>query len=186
MNFLRTRNLSVLIVVFAVCAAFAGVGMTPQIVYQEAFQVVGIEASTNNAKESGPDAIIGKLWQQFLGQNLLDKIPDRVDQSIIAVYTDYATDANGQYTFVLGAKVKPVPDPVLPEGMVVKPFPPDDMPSSPQTAGRSRRLSWKPGSRFGLTTNPRQTVSERIVPTSKSTTSAPPIPVMRRWIFTSA
>src|SRR5271167_4964120 len=127
MNSLRTRNLAVLLVPFTVAfgvyAAFAGVSVTPTIVYQEAFQVVGIEASTNNAKEAGPDAIIGKLWQQFLSQNLLNKIPDRVDQSIIAVYTDYISDANGQYTFVLGAKVKPVPNPVLPEGMVVKTVP---------------------------------------------------------------
>jgi predicted transcriptional regulator YdeE len=121
------RHLAVLLVAFtvafAVYAAFAGVNVTPQIVYQEAFQVVGIEASTNNAKEAGPDAIIGKLWQQFLSQNLLNKIPDRVDQSFFAVYTDYATDANGQYTLVLGAKVKPVPNPVVPEGMVVKTVP---------------------------------------------------------------
>jgi len=86
----------------------------------ESFQVVGIEASTNNAKESGPDAIIGKLWQQFLSQNLLDKIPDKIDQSIIAVYTDYATDWNGEYTFILGAKIRPIPNPALPEGMIVK------------------------------------------------------------------
>src|SRR5271167_1340766 len=127
MNSLRARHLAVLFVASRVAlgayAAFAGVDLTPHIVYQESFQVVGIEASTNNAKESGPDAIIGKLWQQFLSQNLLNKIPDRVDQSIIAVYTDYATDANGQYTFVLGAKVRPIPDPVLPEGMVVKTVP---------------------------------------------------------------
>src|SRR5271157_1226221 len=123
MNSLRTRHLAVLLVVFAVYAAVAGVDVTPQIVYQQSFQVVGIEASTNNAKEAGPDAIIGKLWQQFLSQNLLNKIPDKVDQSIIAVYTDYASDANGQYTFVLGAKVRPVPNPVVPEGMVVKTVP---------------------------------------------------------------
>jgi predicted transcriptional regulator YdeE len=110
-------------VVFAVYTAVAGIGVTPQIVQQQAFQVVGITASTNNAKESGPDGIIGKLWQQFLSQGLLKQIPDKVDQSIIAVYADYVTDANGQYTFVLGAKVKPVPNPVVPEGMVVKTVP---------------------------------------------------------------
>lgn len=124
MNVLRTRYRRALpvafTVAFAVYAAFAGVGLTPQIVKQESFQMVGITASTNNQKESGSDAIIGQLWQQFLSEGLLNRIPDRVDQSIIAVYTDYATDANGQYTFVLGAKIKPIPTPTLPEGMVVK------------------------------------------------------------------
>jgi predicted transcriptional regulator YdeE len=87
------------------------------------FQVIGIAASTNNAKEAGPDAIIGKQWQRFFSEGLLNKIPDRVDQSIIAVYTDYSSDANGQYTIILGAKVKPLPNPVIPEGMVVKTVP---------------------------------------------------------------
>ena len=100
--------------------AFAGVGLTSQIVNHESFRVVGITASTNNEKESGPDAVIGKLWAQFLSEGLLNRIPDKIDQSIIAVYTDYATDADGQYTFVLGAKVKLIPTPTLPEGMVVK------------------------------------------------------------------
>jgi predicted transcriptional regulator YdeE len=124
MNSLRTRYFRAVLVAFTVVlsvyACFAGVGLTPRIVDQESFKLVGITASTNNQKESGPDAIIGKLWQQFLSEGLLTKIPDRVDQSIIAVYTDYATDANGQYTFILGAKVKPIPTPTLPEGMVVK------------------------------------------------------------------
>jgi predicted transcriptional regulator YdeE len=123
MKALRTPRLVVFLFVFAVYVAFAGVDVTPRIVDHEAFQVVGIEASTNNAKESGPDAIIGKLWRQFLSESLLNRIPDRVDQSIIAVYTDYISDAKGQYTFVLGAKVKPVPTPVVPEGMVVKTVP---------------------------------------------------------------
>jgi predicted transcriptional regulator YdeE len=124
MNSLRTSYFRVVLAAFtaasAMYAAFAGIGMTPHIVDQESFQVIGITASTNNQKESGPDAIIAKLWQQFLSEGLLNRIPDRVDQSIIAVYTDYVTDANGQYTLVLGAKVKPIPIPKLPEGMVVK------------------------------------------------------------------
>ena len=95
----------------------------PKIVDQPPFQVEGIAASTNNAKEAGPDAIIGKQWQRFLSGDLLDKIPNRVDQSIIAVYTDYTSDANGEYTVILGAKVKPGPNPTIPDGMVVKTVP---------------------------------------------------------------
>jgi predicted transcriptional regulator YdeE len=125
MNSLRhCRSLLLaLMVVLAAYVAFARIDVTPRIVYQEEFQVVGIEASTNNTKEAGQDAIIGKLWQQFLSEGLLNKIPGRVDHSIIAVYTDYATDWRGQYTFILGAKVQPVPNPVIPEGMVVKTVP---------------------------------------------------------------
>ena len=106
-----------------VCIALAEVSVKPTIVERESFQVIGTEASTNNAKEAGPDAIIGKHWQQFLGQGLLRQIPDRVDDNILAVYTDYASDANGQYSFILGARVKPIPDPKIPPGMVVKTIP---------------------------------------------------------------
>lgn len=127
MNSLYARHVSILLiastVTFVGYAAFAGVGLKPQIVSQESIQVIGIAASTNNAKESGPDAIIGKLWQRFLSESVLSKIPDKVEQSIYAVYTDYASDANGQYTLVLGAKVRPLPNPTLPEGMVVKTVP---------------------------------------------------------------
>jgi len=127
MNALRGRQVSVLLVALAVVfgghAASAESDLTPRIVYQQEFQVIGITASTSNAKEVGPDAILGKLWQQFLSQHLLNQIPDRADQNIIVVYTDYASDWNGQYTFILGAKVQPVPNPVVPEGMVVKTVP---------------------------------------------------------------
>jgi predicted transcriptional regulator YdeE len=102
---------------------FPEVSLQPRIVEVKPFQVVGISVSTNNAKEAGPDAVIGKQWQRFYGDHLLDKIPDRIDQDVLAVYTDYASDANGQYTFILGARVKPVPVPVLPEGMIVKAIP---------------------------------------------------------------
>ena len=127
MNSLRACDLFVLLFTFAAAlvgyAAIVEAGLIPQIVSQESFQVVGITASTNNKKESGPDAIIGKLWQHFISEGVLNRIPDKVDQSILAVYTDYATDANGQYTLVLGAKVRPIPNPSLPPGMVVKTVP---------------------------------------------------------------
>ena len=111
------------IVGMMVCIALGEVSVKPTIVERETFQAIGTQVSTNNSKEAGPDAIIGKQWQQFLSQGLLRQIPDRVDDNILAVYTDYATDANGQYTFILGARVKPIPDPKIPSGMVVKTVP---------------------------------------------------------------
>lgn len=97
--------------------------MTPTIVEMKSFQVVGLWTSTSRDKEQTPDAIIAKEWKRFLSENLLEKIPDRIDQQVIAVYTDFATDARSQYSFILGAKVRPVPNPVIPEGMVVKTVP---------------------------------------------------------------
>ncbi len=97
--------------------------MQPRIVEEKPFQMVGISVNTNNAKEGGPDAVIGKQWHSFMSEGLLNQIPARIDQSIIAVYTDYTSDANGEYTFIIGAKVRPVPNPEIPTGMVAKAVP---------------------------------------------------------------
>jgi predicted transcriptional regulator YdeE len=37
-------------------------------------------------------------------ENLAAQIPDKTDSSILAVYTDYASDQDGEYTFVIGAR----------------------------------------------------------------------------------
>ncbi len=78
--------------------------------------MIGIETRTNNTQEADGNGAIPKQWQRLFMENLLNRIPDRVDQSIVAVYTEYASDWNGDYTFVLGAKVKPGTK--TPEGMV--------------------------------------------------------------------
>ena len=97
--------------------------MQPKIVQLDAFEVVGIAARTNNAKESGPDGAIAKLWQRVMQEHVLDSIPGKLDQSIYAVYTDYASDANGDYTIGLGAKVRSSADTLAPKGMVMKTVP---------------------------------------------------------------
>lgn len=50
------------------------------------------------------------------------RIPNKFDHSIVAVYTDYTSDHNGDYTYVLGAKVSSSAN--VPEGMVAKKIPP--------------------------------------------------------------
>ena len=81
-----------------------------------AFDVIGIAVQTNNATEANADGQIPKLWQRLFMEGVLNRIPDRTDESILAVYTKYATDQNGDYTYVLGAKVEPGTK--APEGMV--------------------------------------------------------------------
>jgi predicted transcriptional regulator YdeE len=82
------------------------------------FTVIGIEARTTNAKEATPDAIIGKHWQKFFSEGVLNRIPDRFDRNVYAVYSDYTSDHNGEYSFLIGAKVK---DGIAaPTGMVAK------------------------------------------------------------------
>ena len=95
--------------------------MTPRVVQQAAFTVVGISARTSNAKEMTAEGVIGKQWGRFMQEGVLGKIPNKADNAIVAVYTDYASDHNGEYTYVLGAKVRS--DAAVPAGMVAKKIP---------------------------------------------------------------
>lgn len=90
--------------------------MKPKLTDQSAFDVIGIETRTNNAAESTGNGAIPKQWQRFFVEGVLDRIPDKSEQSIIVVYTNYASDWNGDYSYILGAKVKPGTK--APEGMV--------------------------------------------------------------------
>jgi predicted transcriptional regulator YdeE len=95
--------------------------MTPRIVQPSGFTVIGIAVRTSTAKEMTTDGVIGKQWGRFFQDGLLARIPNKTDQSIVAVYTDYASDKNGEYTFLLGAKVSSDAD--VPAGMVAKKIP---------------------------------------------------------------
>ncbi|HEY1678237.1 MAG TPA: GyrI-like domain-containing protein, partial [Candidatus Sulfotelmatobacter sp.] len=95
--------------------------MNPKIIEQGEFTVVGIAARSSNAKEMTGEGIIGKQWGRLMQENFVSNIPNRSDQSIVAVYTDYASDHNGEYTFLLGARVTSDSD--VPAGMVAKKVP---------------------------------------------------------------
>jgi predicted transcriptional regulator YdeE len=103
------------IVVSMVTGAF---GETTNVTTSErhGFTIIGFRARTTNAAEATPNGQIGKLWQRISSDPVLEQIPNREDSNIYAVYTDYETDENGAYTFVLGIKVSKETSP--PAGMV--------------------------------------------------------------------
>src|ERR1700685_3147804 len=84
----------------------------------DSFSVIGIEARTNNAREASGDGAIGRMWGRLATEDLLNRIPHRVDAHIVAVYSDYESDKDGLYTYTLGAKVSSDHD--IPDGMVSK------------------------------------------------------------------
>ncbi len=104
-----------------VCIALAEVTVNPRIVQLDAFEVMGIAIRTNNTKEASTDGAIPKLWQRVIQEHALDAVPVQVGQNIYGVYTDYASDANGDYTLLLGKKVKPGAR--TPDGLVAKTVP---------------------------------------------------------------
>jgi len=95
--------------------------MEPKLIHHDAFTVVGLAGRTTNAKEQTPQGVIGRCWAELTGKNVLARIPGRADDKIVAVYTDYASDKDGEYTYVLGARVNSVKD--IPDGMVATTVP---------------------------------------------------------------
>ena len=120
------RSLCVCFVIFCMyfCLGIGSAGdvrMNPRVVQQAGFTVIGISARTSNAREMTADGVIGKQWGRLMQEGLLAKIPNKADQNTVAVYTDYASDHNGEYTYILGARVNSDSD--VPAGMVAKKVP---------------------------------------------------------------
>jgi predicted transcriptional regulator YdeE len=85
------------------------------------FTVIGIAVRTDNAKESTANGIIPKQWQKFFSEGMPGKIPGVTGTNFYGVYSDYASDHNGEYTYVIGQAVKG--GTVAPSGMVVRQIP---------------------------------------------------------------
>src|SRR5215469_7711492 len=85
---------------------------------EEAFYVAGYSIRTNNAKEASGQGVIGMLWQRFYQENLGAAIPSRTDSALTIVYSDYASDEKGDYTYTLGARVSSVDH--LPAGITFR------------------------------------------------------------------
>lgn len=79
--------------------------------------VIGIAVRTSNADGAGIRDI-GNLWKRFMEENILAAIPDKADNTVYSVYTDYEGDYTQPYTTILGCRVNSLDE--IPEGMVGK------------------------------------------------------------------
>ncbi|HTT24308.1 MAG TPA: GyrI-like domain-containing protein [Candidatus Sulfotelmatobacter sp.] len=116
------KSLSFVFVTLLALAALPGDQMTnPRVIEKTSFTVIGISSRTTNAKEVTDEGVIGKMWARLFQESVLTKIPNKADQNIVAVYTDYVGDHNGEYTYILGARV--TSDAEVPSGMVANKIP---------------------------------------------------------------
>jgi predicted transcriptional regulator YdeE len=95
--------------------------MNPRAVQQEGFTVVGIAVRTSNAEQMTPERPIGKQWERLFKEGVLVAIPNKADGNIVAVYSEYSSDKDGEYNYLLGARVTKVEN--LPAGMAAKNVP---------------------------------------------------------------
>jgi predicted transcriptional regulator YdeE len=86
----------------------------------EAFHIIGISVRTTNLINKALKDI-GDMFGNIVGQNILEKIPNKISEDIYCVYTDYESDYNGPYTAVIGCKVSSLND--IPAGLIAKTIP---------------------------------------------------------------
>jgi len=128
---MRPSNIALIFLCVVIYGAVAQ--NIPKTVHQDAFSIIGIEVRTTGEAEMTDEGAIPSLWQKFYSENTLDKIPDKADLSVYALYTDYARDRMGAYTVVIGAKVKGRPR--IPDGLVMKTVPAGDYAILPSETG---------------------------------------------------
>lgn len=81
----------------------------------EKFYVIGISVrTTNEGSQAAKD--IPQLWERFMSENIVSKIPNKASNDVYGIYTEYEGDFTQPYTTVIGCKVNNLD--VIPEGLV--------------------------------------------------------------------
>lgn len=91
--------------------------MSDQIIQK--FQVIGISVRTTNENGQAMQDIPA-LWKKFMSEGIAAQIPNKIDNSIYCLYTDYEKDYTKPYTTILGCKVSS--SETIPGGMISKTF----------------------------------------------------------------
>ncbi|MGE0076461.1 MAG: GyrI-like domain-containing protein [Bacteroidales bacterium] len=86
----------------------------------EQFSIIGIAIRTTNENmQSTTDIPI--LWNRFFAEQVVTKIPNKIDNCLYCMYTDFEGDYTKPYTTIIGCKVSSLE--IIPDGMVGKTIP---------------------------------------------------------------
>lgn len=80
----------------------------------DGFNVMGLSIRTSNEDGKAVDHI-NALWQMFSEQNVMNDIPERIDDTVYALYSDYEGEHTKPYKFTIGCAVYEGAN--IPEGM---------------------------------------------------------------------
>lgn len=87
------------------------------------FKIIGISTRTTSQNNQAQQDL-GKLWGQFYADNVFDKIPNKVSDNILSIYTDYKSDFTDEYTTIIGVPVSTLDE--IPDGLVGREFEADN------------------------------------------------------------
>lgn len=109
------KNFNYKILLFILLSTGTVEAQSPQRHTLEKFYVIGISLRTSN-QDGQAAQDIETLWERFWGEEIQKQIPNKVNEDIYAVYTDYESDFRGPYTSIIGAAVTSLDS--IPEGFV--------------------------------------------------------------------
>ena len=79
-------------------------------------RLMGIMLEDRTSNENGrSNEDCGQLWQNFQKQDIVSKIPNKISDAVYAVYFDYDSDQNGEFSYFLGCPVGRTND--IPKGL---------------------------------------------------------------------
>lgn len=87
------------------------------------FKIIGISTRTTN-KDNQSKVDLGKLWERFFAEGIIEKIPNKSSFEIISIYTDYKGDFTDEYTAIIGLKVATLEE--IPNGLIGREFEADN------------------------------------------------------------
>ncbi len=94
------------------------VSMKPIIEHREKKLFIGLELRTNNEECS---LAMPAHKERFFKEDILSRIPNKINENVLALYTDYEGDYTKPYSWILGSEVSSLEQ--VPEGLVGKTIP---------------------------------------------------------------
>lgn len=77
-----------------------------------AFLFLGISAEISSP---GAEIEIGRLWERFTAEKVMERIPEYTEGIVMSLYTKYVDHSNARYRTYLGARVRDIKQ--VPEGL---------------------------------------------------------------------
>ncbi|UUZ81336.1 GyrI-like domain-containing protein [Paenibacillus sp. P26] len=95
-----------------------------RITKMSSFRFIGRAATTTNDAEMRGEGVIPSEWGRLYQERTLERVPNKANANVLALYTDYESDEKGSYTFALGAGVTEAGE--IPDGMKIFTIPESD------------------------------------------------------------